>query len=198
MAKQSPLAFLFSALLVCAAILAVHHFLPTQGGGTLQRDGAISLSLYGRPLVSGNTATLRAVSTCGTFDVSLDGAVFGNGEPLLSTPFLLEEGSHSFSAQGKDCNSTLVFTVLARECTGNETKECEKNDCPGVRKCAGGIFSECSLPKKVCSPGEKLGCSTNGCSFGYMTCNPCGTGFSVCAANSQNKNETCVGKQSCN
>jgi len=197
MAKQSTLAFLLPILLVCAAILAAYSFLPKSGTVT-PPGGAISLSLDGGPLVSGNTVALRAVSTCGAFDVSLDGAWFGNGAPLLSTPFLLEEGSHSFFAQGKDCNSTLVFSVLARECEGNETNDCEKGGCPGTRKCTGGIFSECALPKKVCSPGDKVGCSTNGCSFGHMACNSCGTSFSKCTADSKKENATCVGTSSCN
>jgi hypothetical protein len=197
MAKQSTLAFLLPILLVCAAILAAYSFLPKSDAGTPQ-GGAISLSIDGRPLVSGSTATLRAVSTCGAFDVLLDGAGFGNGEPLLSAPFLLKQGDHSFFAQGKDCNSTLAFSVLARECVGNETKECEKDDCPGTRKCAGGMFSDCALPKKVCFPGEKVGCSTDGCSFGYMACNPCGTGFGKCTADSKNENATCTGTSSCN
>ena len=150
-------------------------------------------------MVSGNTATIRAVSTCGAFDVLLDGVEFGNGTPLLSEPFLLEEGSHVFVAQGKGCNSTLAFSVLARECDGNETLECEKSGCPGARKCIGGMFSDCALPKKVCYPGEKVGCSTNGCSFGYITCNQCGTGFGICTADSQKENVTaCKGSPSCN
>ena len=197
MAKKSTLAFLLPILLVCAAIVAVFSFLPKQDEGAPQ-GGAISLSLDGQPLVSGGTAALRAVSTCGGFDVSLDGAWLGNGSPVLSVPFLLEEGSHSIFAQGQGCNATLAFTVSARECSGNETAACEKGGCPGVRECIGGIFSGCSLPKKVCYPGEKVGCSTNGCSFGHIVCNPCGTGFGKCAADSQAENATCAGGQSCN
>jgi len=195
MAKQSTLAFLIPILLVCAAILAAYSFLPKSEGGAQQGGGEISLSIEGRPLVSGNSATLRAVSTCGAFGVSLDGAVFGNGAPLLSGPFLLQEGNHSFFAQGQGCNSTLEFIVLARECEENETLSCASNGCPGARTCLGGIFSECFLPKKVCSPGEKVGCSTNGCSFGYMVCNQCGTSFGKClpagAANSACGTSSC-------
>ena len=195
MAKQSTLAFLLPILLVCAAVLAAYSFLPESGGAAQQAGGEISLSIEGRPLVSGGSATLRAVSTCGAFDVSLDGAEFGSGSPLLSEPFLLQEGIHSFSAQGKGCNSTLEFTVLARECEGNEALPCAAGGCPGARKCLGGVFSECLLPKKVCSPGEKVGCSTNGCSFGYMVCNQCGTSFGKClppgAANSACGTSSC-------
>ena len=196
MAKQSSLALVLPILLVCAASLAVYSFLP-QSEAVPPQGGMISLSLQGAPLVSGNTATLRAVSTCGAFDVSLDRAAFESGGPWISVPFLLDEGSHSFYAQGQSCNSTLSFTVIARECEGNETKVCENNGCPGVRECTGGTFSECALPKKLCSPGETLGCSTNGCAFGYMTCNPCGTGFSVCAAAPKDVNASCAGKPSC-
>jgi len=197
MAKQNTLAFLLPLLLVCAAILAAYSFFP-KTGAEAPSDGSISLSLQGRPLVSGNAATLHAVSTCGAFDVLLDGAEFGSGAPVISAPFLLEVGTHSFFAQGKDCNSTLAFTVLPRECEPNETKECEKNGCTGARECAGGIFSECALPKKVCSPGEKVGCSTNGCSFGYMICNSCGTSFSKCASDTSSNNATCSSTSSCN
>ena len=196
MAKQSTLAFLLPILLVCAAILAVYPFLwPPEAEAP--PGGAISLSLGGRPIVSGSAAELRAVSTCGAFDVSLDGAWFGNGAPVLSAQFLPAEGSHSFFAQGNGCNSTLSFTVLARECDGNETKACEKGDCPGTRKCAGGMLSECTLPRKICYPGEKVGCSTNSCSFGHMVCNQCGTGFSACASGSKNIS-ACASSPSCN
>ncbi|MFA6907648.1 MAG: hypothetical protein WC263_02370 [Candidatus Micrarchaeia archaeon] len=205
MAKQSAGAFIIPILLACAAILAVYSSLPGQpgaapqqeggfpidfqGGSGAQPAGGISLSLQGGPLVSGNTASLRAVSACGEFGVSLDGAWFGNGSPLLSSPFLLQEGSHVFSAQGKGCNSTLAFTVLARACAANETKECERNGCPGIRKCAGGLFSECALLKKVCSPGEKVGCHVDSCSSGHMVCNPCGTSFGKCLPGAIPKNE---------
>ncbi|MCX6772061.1 MAG: hypothetical protein NTX79_08505 [Candidatus Micrarchaeota archaeon] len=192
MARQIALAFLLPILLACAAILAAYFFLQAQDNGAMQ-GGEISMSLPSGPLVSGNTAALRAVSTCGAFHVSLDGSWFGSGEPLISKGFSLEEGSHSFFAQGKGCNATLVFFVLARECAGNEAKECEKNGCPGAQECAGGIFSDCALPKKVCSPGEKVGCSINGCSFGYITCNPCGTSFGKCTAGSKKENASCAG-----
>ena len=198
MAKQNTFAFLLPLLLVCAAILAAYSFLP-KPAAEAPSGGAISLFLQGGPLVSGNNAALRAVSTCGAFGVLLDGAEFGGGSPLLSRQFLLEEGSHSFFAQGKNCNSTLSFTVLARECEANETKVCEKSGCAGARKCAGGIFSECALPERICYPGEKVGCSTDSCSFGYMVCNACGTGFGKCAPGTANQNNsTCAGKQSCN
>jgi len=198
MAKKNMLAFLLPLILVCAAILAAYSFLP-KPAAEAPSGGEISLSLQGRPLVAGSTAALRAVSTCGAFEVLLDGAVFGNGTPLLSKPFLLEEGAHSFFAQGKDCNSTLAFTVLARECYGNETQTCEKNGCAGARKCAGGIFSECALPERICYPGERVGCSTDSCSFGYMICNPCGTSFGKCApGTASSNNATCSGASSCN
>ncbi|MFA6328794.1 MAG: hypothetical protein WCY41_05095 [Candidatus Micrarchaeia archaeon] len=194
MAKQSTLAFLLPILLVCAAILAAYYFLPQTGAGTPSGGaGAISLSIGGAPFVSGNTAALRAASTCGAFNVSLDGARFGVGSPSLSAQFVLEEGSHSFFAQGNGCNSTLAFTVAARECEGDGAAVCVKNGCPGTRQCSGGVFSECALQKKVCSPGEKVGCSLNGCSFGHITCNQCGTGFGKCLPDPEKENATCAG-----
>ena len=191
MTKQFTPAFLLPILLVCAAILAVYFFLPRMGTYAIQ-GGAISLSIEGRPMVSGNNASLHAISTCGEFVVSLDKTGFGNGSAALSQPFLLEEGNHSFFAQGNGCNSTLAFHVAARQCEGNQTSECEKEGCPGIRKCAGGVFSSCTLPKKVCSPGERVGCSIDGCSFGYIICNQCGTGFGKCTADSKNENVTCA------
>ena len=182
MARQSTLAFLLPILLVCAAILAVYSFLPRldAGAGDGQQGGAISLSIAGGPLVDGNNATLRAVSTCGAFDVLLDGQEFGKGALALNAHMALKEGNHTANAYGNGCNSTLAFAVTARECAGDRTEACARDGCSGTRQCIEGRLSSCALPKKICSPGEKIGCTTNGCAFGYATCNQCGTGFGKC------------------
>ncbi|MFA6214340.1 MAG: hypothetical protein WC717_03615 [Candidatus Micrarchaeia archaeon] len=195
MAKQSALASLIPIALACAIIFAAYSFLQAPSAAAPQA-GEISLSLQGGPMVDGNTAALRAVSACGDFSVSLDNAWFGDGAPTLFAPFLLEEGSHAFFAKGDGCNSTLSFTVAARECRGNGTSKCEINGCPGSRECAGGRFLECALPKRVCSPGERVGCSIDGCSFGYMACNQCGTSFGKCLPPSQKENASCDGNSS--
>lgn len=193
MAKQLTPAFILPILLVCTAILVAHYFLQAAGPGVGDgsQGGKISLFLDGAPPISGSTATLRAISTCGAFNVSLDGDAFGSGGALFSQPFLLEGGSHSFFAQGTGCNSTLSFRVALRECFGNETGACEEGGCTGTHTCEGGVFSPCSLPRKICSPGQKIGCSTNGCSFGYAACNQCGTGFGKCLPDAEMKNYTC-------
>ena len=193
MAKQSTLVAILLIFLLCAAFAVAYFFLPKAGpaAGDENQAGKISLFLEGAPPISGNTATLRAISTCGAFDVSLDGSAFGRGAPVLSQPFVLEEGSHAFFAEGESCNSTLSFNVALRECSGNETSECEFGGCTGFRSCIGGAFSECELPKRICLPGQKIGCSTNGCSFGHATCNACGTGFGKCLPDGEMGNYTC-------
>lgn len=68
----------------------------------------------------------------------------------------------------------------APECSAGEARNCTLNGCPGTQKCYNGAYSSCVLPKKTCVPGRKIGCSSDSCKFGYMTCNECGTGYGEC------------------
>jgi hypothetical protein len=190
---------LLPILLACIAILVAYSFLPKIGAGPDSdgQGGEISLHLSGWPLVEGNNATLRAFSTCGPFGVSLDGAGLGSGEAAFSAQFPLEAGGHAFTASGSGCNSTLAFIVQPRECSGNATEGCSRGGCAGSRQCTNGVFSDCELRRKICVPGERMGCSTDACAFGYATCNPCGTGFGGCLPDEKKDNASCDGTR-CN
>ncbi|MFA6214106.1 MAG: hypothetical protein WC717_02395 [Candidatus Micrarchaeia archaeon] len=193
MENKSTIPFLLPILLVCAAIAVAYYFLPSLGATGLegQAGSVISLELSGRqPYVAGRMASARAISSCGAFVLSLDGKKIGEGGAYASVPVELEQGSHALLAQGNGCSASMPFSVLPRECLGNETMECSAGGCPGTRKCDDGAFSPCMLPKKVCWPGEEIGCSTDGCSFGHATCNRCGTAFGRCAPDSEKENSS--------
>lgn len=179
MGKASTPALLIFIALALAALAAASLFLPKSQP---PEAGQIKVSLEGqRPLVSGANATLSAFSTCGAFAIRLDGNLLLPNTSRVSLPLKLEEGSHVLAAENSECSSSLAFEVLARECEANQTRKCTSGGCEGVQRCEGGIYpAACSLPRKICVPGEKIGCSTDGCKFGYATCNPCGTGFGKC------------------
>ncbi len=181
MGKQSALALLLMLFLACAAFAVAYLFLPKSA--TAQPEGwEISVSLEGsRPFVSGNNATLAAFSTCGKFELYSDGELILPNATRVSMPFALQAGHHYLSAKGQGCEASVPFEVLARECESGQTRACTRDGCEGVQHCQGGIYPQsCSLPKKICVPGERMGCSTDGCKFGYATCNACGTGFGKC------------------
>jgi hypothetical protein len=180
MAKQSASALLLFIILACAALAAAYFFLPKSQQAPEERQ--IKMSLEGtRPLVSGANATISAFSTCGAFGIYLDGNLLLPNASRAPIPIVLEEGSHALEAKNSECSSTFGFVVLERECEANQTRKCDRDGCEGVQRCEGGIYSSaCALPRKICVPGEKIGCSTDGCKFGYATCNSCGTGFGQC------------------
>jgi hypothetical protein len=82
---------------------------------------------------------------------------------------------------GAPLSSPGPLPVAVKECSGNESRPCIIGQCQGVQKCSGGAYSDCLLPRKICIPGEKSGCTLDSCQFGYMACNSCGTGFLPCA-----------------
>lgn len=197
--KSSALLLLLPVILACAAVAVAISFLPKTITGGAQENWELSLTLEGRPFVAGNTAMLHAFSTCGAYGVFLDGNKMGSSDMYLDLPLMLSEGSHTLSAKGDGCQALLPFEVEARECSGNQSAPCAVQGCEGVRYCIDGKYSEeCSLPKKVCMPGEKIGCSTDGCKFGHATCNPCGSGFGNCTDDGNKNGTACASGSSCN
>ncbi|MEM4554446.1 MAG: hypothetical protein QXT25_01180 [Candidatus Anstonellaceae archaeon] len=69
---------------------------------------------------------------------------------------------------------------LAQECQEGQVRNCTKDGCNGTQKCYRGRWGICVLPRKICNPKERIGCSYDGCRFGYSECNECGTGFGPC------------------
>ena len=200
--QDTAISLLLPILLACAAIVVAISFLPQPGAGGDGQEWEISLTLEGqRPFVSGEPSELRIISTCVPIDIFLDGEQIGPSGASSSMPLLLGEGNHSFLAKGDGCQASLSVEVLARECEGNQTSSCTDGGCIGVRRCSGGVYSGCSLPRKICVPGEKMGCSTDGCKFGYATCNACGNGFGEClppANGSKNSGSGCALGSECN
>ena len=58
-------------------------------------------------------------------------------------------------------------------CNNGQTRECYDGSCKGIQVCEGNDWSSCYI-ERVCEPGAKKGCYTNGCSTGYSVCNVCG------------------------
>jgi len=131
----------------------------------------------------------------------LDGEGIGASGVSSSLPLALAEGNHTFIAEGEGCKASLAVEVLPRECEGSQAASCFVGGCEGVRRCSGGMYSGCLLPRKVCVPGEKIGCSIDGCKFGHAECNACGSGFGEClpaAGDSKNGGNSCASGAACN
>ena len=81
-------------------------------------------------------------------------------------------------------------------CNNGQAQPCEISGCIGNQTCRNGFYSDCALPRKICVPFSKIGCSSDSCKFGYAICNPCGTGYGVCLpppANATNSSPPCSG-----
>ena len=195
--KASELTTVVPIVLVCAAILGLYLFLP--GGSPAPESPQISLSLdASQPYISGRAATLRAFSTCGPFGVYIDGERSGEGASYAQLPLALRAGSHLFEAKNGNCSASIAISVAASQCDGNQTEQCTANGCEGFRICSNGVFSICIIPRKVCVPGEKIGCSVDGCAFGHATCNPCGSGFGECLPdNGGSSGVSCINGTQC-
>ncbi|MCX6772988.1 MAG: hypothetical protein NTV88_04430 [Candidatus Micrarchaeota archaeon] len=120
----------------------------------------------------------------------------------LSGVFLLYQATHEpLSATGKLSGAAPKTQPQAQviECSGSVKQNCSASGCTGTKTCYGGRYSKCILPRKICVPGAKIGCSTDACKFGYATCNPCGTAYGEClprpgynATNSTNSTPPCT------
>ena len=80
-----------------------------------------------------------------------------------------------------------------KECENGEVLDCESDSCPGKKVCQNGFFSDCSIGRKVCAPRQRIGCNIDGCRFGYMVCNECGTMFGNCIDDTASKTPACTG-----
>lgn len=175
------LALLLAVGMMAAAVALAYFFLmpkPAQ-----QYGGKIEVfPSFGKVLVEGSGASARIFSSCGPFRAFLDGKPLGEFEQRAEVKLAASEGRHVLEAKNSRCSERLEFEVKKAECSGSGAQECAVGNCTGVRACAGGFYSACQLPKKICTPGQKVGCSTNACAFGYKTCNGCGTDYGPCLA----------------
>ena len=81
----------------------------------------------------------------------------------------------------------------AAECENGAVSDCEADGCPGKKVCQEGFFSDCNIGRKICVPGQRIGCSIDGCRFGYTVCNKCGSGFGGCVGENASKTPACTG-----
>ncbi len=143
------------------------------------------------PLLEGAATTAKAYSSCGSFAIYLDGKKIADGGARAEATVRAPVGKHIIEAKNPECESRLEFVVEKKECEGNETLSCWIGNCSGTQICAGGVFAGCVPQRKVCVPGENIGCTLNACKFGYATCNACGTAFGPCLPSSGNPNASC-------
>jgi hypothetical protein len=178
--NSGNLAALLSLAVIAIAVGATYFFLipkeqPAQYGAKIE----IYPSFSG-VLLEGKAASAKFFSSCGNFSVYLDGKKLGDYEQRAEVPISTGIGSHTLEAKNAECGEKFEFEVKAAECSDGEVKWCSIDGCQGKQECAGGFFGSCQMPKKVCVPGQKVGCSSSACSFGYKACNRCGTEYGPC------------------
>ena len=176
-----PIAIIaLSALAVAIIVAALIFFGPSPA--QQQGDGwKITVYLQGPSQVAENaTVELSAFSSCGMFSTFLDGKVQQQGVLEAQASLRAPPGTHLFEAKNGNCSANVSFSVVVRECSDGQVQECYSDGCQGNETCFGGSWGDCVLPRKVCSPGQKIGCSLDGCHFGYSVCNGCGSGFGPC------------------
>jgi hypothetical protein len=175
-----PLAIIALFALAVAGIVAALIFF---GPGPAQQGdgGKISVYLQGPSQVTENAPVkVSAFSSCGVFSTFLDGKVQQQGVLEAEAIIRVPPGTHVFEAKNGNCSGNVSFSVVAPQCSGGQVQQCNSEGCPGTETCFGGNWGDCVLPRKVCSPGQKIGCSLDGCHFGYSACNQCGSGFGPC------------------
>ena len=141
-----------------------------------------------------STVRITALSSCGAFSTFLDGAKQQQGVQEAEVAISPPPGSHVFEARNGNCSDSVGFSVVAPECSDGQVRQCISDGCAGNETCFGGNWGGCALPWKICSPGQEIGCSLDGCHFGYSVCNRCGSGFGPCMPeNGTNASAGCTG-----
>ena len=180
-APTSPLKLYLSILIIFTVVCAGAYYLSQKPSDQTNAEPELNLYLQAsQPYYAGQPASISAYSSCGAFDVSLDGKKIASSENRAQQNLILPYGAHILEAKSSRCSKSFSFTVLQKECSGNESAGCFIGECGGTRECSNGFFGPCSLPKKICVPGLQIGCSVDGCKFGKTACNACGTGFGAC------------------
>ncbi|MDD5339922.1 MAG: hypothetical protein PHV13_01595 [Candidatus ainarchaeum sp.] len=76
-----------------------------------------------------------------------------------------------------------VFQYPAEEqagCVQGTARACSVGNCTGTSVCLeGGTWGSCKWVR-VCTPGARMACLQDGCSYAYRECNPCGSGYGSC------------------
>ena len=179
--------------LILLTVIALALFILTKPAAALP-EGKITIYLQGsQPFLQGGTVTAQAFSSCGQFVLTLDGRQISYGEASVKAEVPLTAGNHVLQAKNSLCDANVGFTVLVPECRGSENRSCAVGKCQGNQKCSGGFYGDCMVPSHICDPGEKVGCSVDGCRFGYAACNDCGSGFGACLPRDSNTSAGATG-----
>lgn len=170
-------------------LLAIFFMVPKSEP---QNDrGRLDVYLEGPHAVMENTPVkISAFSSCGEFSTFVDGVAQGRNVASASVSLILPPGTHRFEAKNSNCSDNVSFSVQERECDDGQVDSCSEGMCTGNKSCRGGRWGGCIMPKRVCPPGQKIGCSIDGCNFGYTTCNACGSGFGNCIAANATSNSS--------
>ena len=174
---------LFFILLFLVFASMVFLFIEKEGEKRVGAQKEIIMHTDKDEYVEGDSISVSGESTCGNVSLFVDGKEIQarNVDGTFSASLTAVIGAHNITAEGDGCAASSGVTVLNRECSGNETISCTVNGCDGYKPCVDGRFGACRKNKRVCKPGSRMGCSLNSCSFGYMICNECGTGYGHCA-----------------
>jgi len=175
-----PWKALASVFIISLAFFFMYYFFSTGISNRPAQNGEIELRVSpNAPVMEGTALSAQAFSSCGNFSLYLDGSPIGSGERVLQK-IAPKAGRHLLAASNEKCNASLQLEITARECFESEKKDCKQDGCGGQATCENGRFSSCVLPVQICVPDQRMGCAINGCSFGYMLCNQCGTGYGPC------------------
>ncbi|MCX8195236.1 MAG: hypothetical protein N3G22_03990 [Candidatus Micrarchaeota archaeon] len=176
--KPSYAAQLSAIVIILSALFA--YFLFYQKSPEAPGSREIQIFLSPGEFIEGSPVRAEIFSSCGDFEVFLDGHKIASGKSQKEVQIEAQAGEHLLVAKSEGCKAERGFVVLQRQCRENENRSCMVGRCPGFQTCQQGRLSPCILPQKVCVPGEKRGCTINACQFGKMECNECGTGFGPC------------------
>lgn len=173
-------------ILLAAATFALFWLLPTIA--LMQRAppaGEISVAPSSQTIAEGESAKVTAYSTCGNFTVLANGVKVDSGSSGQEISLSLPAGNHLITVQNGNCSASATLEVVRKQCDDGAVVGCSKDGCPGKKTCYGGIWGGCDLPQRKCTPGGKVACAYNSCSFGYATCDKCGTSLGPCLPDGQ-------------
>ncbi len=201
---HSPFHFIapFAAAVVLCALAALIVFPFFFSSSALRTppapsQGGIEIYVQPQQVYEGQEVKFKAYSSCGNFTVFADGKQSAGGVSGQEFSLALPAGNHSIAIWNADCNATAVVQVIRPACESGAAKACMAGGCAGTRNCIGGAWGDCELPASKCSPWEKIGCAYDSCSFGYSTCNKCGTAWGPCLPEGAAGNATTGGGQPC-
>lgn len=179
---EKILFFILIILVIISMLFLLSWKSSGENGTTAPHEKSVAVYTDRDEYVEGDNISISVESTCGNVSLLIDGKEIRteNENDAFSASLTAAMGMHNITAEGDGCEASRSVTVLERECSENETESCVINGCDGYKPCVDGRFEECRKNRRVCKQGSRIGCPLNSCSFGYATCNECGTGYGPC------------------